>query len=61
MPGSGSANLGNELDLVGTWTYSKAFNLQAGYFWFFYGDAITKGPLARSDAEQFYLQATYNF
>ena len=61
LPGSGSANLGNELDLVGTWTYSKAFNLQAGYFWFFYGDAITKGPLARSDAEQFYLQATYNF
>ena len=61
LPGSGSSNLGNELDLVGTWTYSKAFNLQAGYFWFFYGDAINKGPLARSDAEQFYLQATYNF
>jgi len=61
LPGSGNANLGNELDIVGTWTYSKAFNLQAGYFWFFYGDAINKGPLARSDAEQFYLQATYNF
>jgi len=61
LPGSGSPKLGNELDFVGTWTYSKAFNLQAGYFWFFYGDAITKGPLARSDAEQFYLQATYNF
>ncbi len=61
LPGSGSSNLGNELDIVGTWTYSKAFNLQAGYFWFFYGDAINKGPLARSDAEQFYLQATYSF
>ncbi len=61
LPGSGSPNLGNELDFVGTWTYSKTFNLQAGYFWFFYGHAITQGPLARSDAEQFYLQATYNF
>lgn len=61
LPGSGSPHLGNELDLVGTWTYSKAFNLQAGYLWFLYGDAITKGPLARSDAEQFYLQATYSF
>jgi hypothetical protein len=61
LPGSGSSNLGNELDVVGTYTYSKAFNLQAGYFWFFYGDAINKGPLARSDAEQFYLQATYTF
>ena len=47
--------------LVGTWTYSKAFNLQAGYFWFFYGDAVTQGPLARPNAEQFYLQATYAF
>lgn len=61
LPGSGSSNLGNELDIVGTYTYSKSFNLQAGYFWFFYGDAINKGPLARSDAEQFYLQATYAF
>jgi hypothetical protein len=61
LPGSGSSNLGNELDIVGTYTYSKSFNLQAGYFWFFYGDAINRGPLARSDAEQFYLQATYNF
>ena len=61
LPGSGSPNLGNELDLVGTWKYSKAFNLQAGYFWFFYGNAINGGPLARPDAEQFYLQATYSF
>ncbi len=61
LPGSGSPRLGNELDIVGTWTYSKAFNLQAGYFWFLYGNAITQGPLARPDAEQFYLQATYAF
>ena len=61
LPTSGSPSLGNELDIVGTWSYSKAFNLQAGYFWFFYGDAVTQGPLARPDAEQFYLQATYAF
>ncbi len=61
LPGSGSSNLGNELDIVGTWTCSKAFNLQAGYLWFFYGNAVNNGPLARSDAEQFYLQATYSF
>ena len=61
LPTSGSPSLGNELDIVGTWTYSKAFNLQTGYFWFFYGVAVTEGPLARPDAEQFYLQATYSF
>jgi len=61
LPGSGKGNPGNELDIVGTYTYSKSFNLQTGYFWFFYGDAINKGPLARSDAEQFYLQLTYSF
>jgi len=61
LPGSGSANVGNELDLVGTYTYSKTFNLQMGYFMFFYGNSVNDGPLARSNAEQFYLQATYNF
>lgn len=61
LPGSGSSNIGNELDLVGTYTYSKALNVQMGYLWFFYGDAVNSGPLARSDAEQFYLQGTYSF
>lgn len=60
-PGSGDRNVGNELDIVGTWTLSKALNVQAAYFWFFYGDAVNNGPLVRPDAEQFYLQVTWNF
>ena len=60
--GSGSSSIGNELDIVATYTHSKNFNLQLGYFHFFYGNAVTAAPaLNRSDAEQVYLQATYNF
>lgn len=61
LPGSGDRNIGNELDLVGTWTFSKTFNVQLGYLWFFYGDAVSNGPLARPDAEQLYLQATLTY
>jgi Alginate export len=61
LPGSGDRNVGSEVDLVGTMTVSKSFNVQLGYFWFFYGDAVNNGPLARSDAKQLYLQATYKF
>ena len=61
LPGSGQSSIGNKLDLVGTYTYSKSFNIQLGYFWFFFGDAVDEGSLARSDAEPFYLQATYSF
>ena len=61
LAGSGDRNVGSELDIVGTLSVSKTFNLQAGYFWFFYGDAVNNGGLARSDAQQFYLQATYKF
>ena len=61
LPGSGASNVGNELDIVSRWTASKAFNVELGYFWFFYGDAVTKGPLNRPDAEQLYIQATYSF
>lgn len=61
LTGSGDRNVGNELDLVGTWTHSKSFNVQLGWLWFFYGDAVNNGPLARPDAEQLYLQATYSF
>lgn len=35
LPGSAFLIWGTELDIVGTWTHSKAFNLQAGYFWYF--------------------------
>ena len=61
LAGSGDKNVGNELDLVGTYTHSKTFNVQLGYLWFFYGDAVNNSGLARADAEQFYVQGTYSF
>lgn len=61
LPGSGDRHIGNELDLVGTLNVSESLNVQAGYFWFFYGDAVNQGPLARPDAEQFYLQVNWTF
>ena len=61
LPGSGDSHVGNELDLVGTYTHSKSLNVQLGYFWFFYGDAVNQGALARKDAEQLYLQTTWSY
>jgi hypothetical protein len=54
-------HLGNELDLVATYTVNANLNVQAGYFWFWYGNAITQTPLARKDAQQFYLQVTWDY
>ncbi len=54
-----SRHLGNELDLVATYKASQNVTLQAGYFWFFYGDAVNGHPDAnvanRGDAKQFYF------
>jgi len=61
LPGSGDRNIGNELDIVASYNFSKALQLQAGWLCFLYGDAVSNGPLARPDAEQFYLQATWAF
>ena len=56
-----TSNIGQELDLLATVPLTKNFNVQAGYFWFFYGDAINGGAAARPDARQFYLQTTWQF
>jgi hypothetical protein len=61
LPGSGDSHVGNELDVVATWTASPSFNVQLGWLYFFYGDAVNNGPLVRADAEQLYLQATLTF
>jgi hypothetical protein len=61
LPGSGDAHVGSELDVVATWTASPSFNVQLGWLYFFYGDAVNDGTLARADAEQLYLQATVTF
>lgn len=54
----GERDLGSEVDLVGTYAYSKNVNVQVGYSWFFYGDAVSKSAFARPDATQFYVQTT---
>jgi hypothetical protein len=55
-------HIGNELDLLITYQATKNLQLQLGYFWFWYGDAVNNQPsLARSDAQQFYMMTTWNF
>lgn len=56
------SDLGQEVDLLATVTVNPNFNIQAGYFWFFYGDALNGGgAAARQDARQFYVQTTWKF
>lgn len=54
-------HIGSEVDLVATYAVSKNLTLQAGYFWFFYGDAVQNTGLNRDDASQFYFLANYKF
>lgn len=53
--------LGTELDLLATYQVNKNLQVQAGYFWFFYGEAITETALNRPDAQQFYLMTTWTY
>jgi hypothetical protein len=53
----GNGDIGSEIDLVATIPVTKNFNVQAGYFWFMYGDEFAM----REDARQFYLQTTWKF
>jgi hypothetical protein len=46
---------------VANYNFSKTLQLQAGWLYFFYGDAVNHAALARPDAEQLYLQATWTF
>lgn len=55
-------HIGNELDLVATYQASQNLQFQAGYFWFWYGDAVNDQPaLQRDDAQQFYFMTTWGF
>lgn len=59
------ANIGNELDLVATYQMNANLQIQMGYFWFWYGAAVSQNPNAavadRKDAEQFYLMIDWAF
>jgi hypothetical protein len=60
--GTGNKYIGSELDLVGTYTFSKNLSTQAGYSWFWYGQAVSNNPaIARGDATQFYVMTTLKF
>lgn len=54
-------DLGPELDLVATFQVRPDFQVQLGYFWHWYGDAINDGPLRRGDASQFYAMCTLGY
>ncbi len=55
-------NIGNELDLLATYQVNKNLQVQAGYFWFWYGPAVDEDPtLQRDDANQFYIMTTWKY
>jgi len=58
---AGERDLGSEVDMVATYGFSKNVNVQLGYSWFFYGDAVDQSAFARPDASQFYVQTTLTF
>lgn len=61
-PGSTSTDLGTELDIIATYQATDNLQLQAGYSWFWYGDAVTQDPaLSRNDADFFYFMTTLKF
>ena len=60
---SGSQDLGQELDLVATYTLNKQMNVLFGYSHFFAGDYydLTAGVPTNADADFFYTQFLMNF
>ena len=60
-PGTTGTDIGTELDIVATYQATKNLQLQAGYSWFFYGDAVTDDTINRDDAEFFYFMSTLKF
>ncbi len=57
----GSRDIGQELDLIGTYTFNPNFNIQAGYSWFWYGSFAGTNIPPRNTATQFYVQTTLRF
>ena len=61
-PGTTDKDIGTEVDIIATYQATKNLQLQAGYSWFFYGDAVTQDPaINRDDADFFYFMSTLNF
>lgn len=61
-PGTSDKDIGTEIDIIATYQATKNLQLQAGYSWFFYGDAVTNdAAINRDDADFFYFMSTLNF
>ncbi len=58
---NGDKDIGSELDLIATYAASELLQIQVGYSWFWYGEAVSQAaaPLPRGDASQLYLMTTY--
>lgn len=54
-------NVGTDLDLYGYYAFNKAFDIQAGYSWFFFGDYFQTGGTTRPQCTQLYIQTTYRY
>lgn len=53
-------NIGNELDLIGTYTFSPNLSVQLGYSWFWYGEFIDNN-LPRDTSTQAYVQTQLRY
>lgn len=53
-------HVGEEVDLVATYTYNPNFSIQLGYFYMWYGDFV-QNNLPRGNAYQFYVMPTLRF
>ena len=58
-PGNGT-DLGDALDLYASYAFNPNFDVQVGYFWFWYGRFIDR-TTPRDDATQFYLQTSVRY
>ena len=56
----GSRDLGNEVDVVGTYNFNANLNLQVGYAHFWYGNFVRQA-LPRDDADFYYVMTTFNY
>jgi hypothetical protein len=53
-------DIGQELDLVMTYTHNPNWSVEMGYFWFWYGEYVAQ-TTPRADAEQLYLLTTFRY
>ena len=58
--GAPGEDIGTEIDFIATLNVSRALQLQVGYSWFQYGEAIDNSS-PRNDAQQFYVMSTLQF